>query len=333
MSSNEHDEAKTVSRSIAPGELATTLVRARCLQPPQVERMRESLSTHGQMTPIVAVRRQKRLEVVDGFKRRAAAAAMGWTTVLVSERSYDEQTTWVAMLTLNRGPAAMTVMEEALVLREMALAGATQTAIAQLVSRHASWVSRRIGLVDRLHPDLIEWVRTGLMSPGTARRLIVVPAGNQLELGAVVAKWSLGTEETEILVSLWQKAEDAKMRREILARPREALAEARLWDAPRPVDRRLSPRGQALQRGLQLLQGVGVRVMQALRPPPRPEDMVILRPELKSLEQMLPGLAQAVGAAGSSPPCCKRSARGETPSSCDCSTKAAPEEAPPARPA
>lgn len=281
--------------------------------PPQVERMRQSLARHGQLTPIVVVAQQGHLEVVDGFKRRAAVVAMQWPTIVVSERAFDDQGVWVAMLMLNRGPGSMTVLEEALILREMVLGGATQVAIAEIVGRHPSWVSRRIGLVDRLHPDLTEWVRTGLMSPGTARRLIALPAGNQLEVAAVVAQASLGTEETEALVSLWHKAQDPQTRRAILSRPREALAEACPRDPPRATDPRLSPRGQALQRGLQILQGVGPRVMQGLRPPPRLEDLTVLRPDLENVDRMLPGLREAVGTASRSPPCGARSATSETP--------------------
>lgn len=322
-----------VARSVPLTELSTSLLRARCLQPPQVERMRQTLARHGQLTPIVVVAQKGHLEVVDGFKRRAAAAAMQWPTIVVSERTFDDQAVWVAMLMLNRGPGSMTVLEEALILREMVLGGATQVAIAELVGRHPSWVSRRIGLVDRLHPDLTEWVRTGLMSPGTARRLITLPAGNQLEVAAVVAQASLGTEETETLVSLWQKARDPTTRRAILSRPREAIAEAHPTDPPRPTDPRLSPRGQALQRGLQILQGVGPRVMQGLRPPPRPEDLTILRPDLESVHRMLPGLEEAVGTATRSPPSDVRSATSETPSSEASSPRDTPSSPPPARPA
>ncbi len=324
--------AGPVPRSVPLAELSMSLLRARCLRPPQVERMRQSLSTHGQMTPIVVVSRQGHLEVVDGFKRRAAASAMQWPTIVVSERTLDEQGIWVTMLTLNRGPASMTVLEEALILREMVYAGGTQVAIAELVGRHPSWVSRRIGLVDRLHPDLTEWVRTGLMSAGTARRLVPLPAGNQLEVAAVVAKASLGTEETEALVSLWQKAPEPQIRRAILARPREALAEARPWNAQRPTDPRLSPRSQALQRALQILAAVGPRVMHGLRPPPRPQDLTILHPDLESVHSMLPGLEEVVGTASRSPPSGARNAMSETPSSKGCSPRDTPSSPPPRRP-
>jgi ParB/RepB/Spo0J family partition protein len=262
-----------------------------------MERMKQSLAAHGQLTPVVVVDRGGKLELVDGFKRRAVAVTMGWKTLLASVRELDERGVWVAMLVLNRGPGSMTVLEEGLILREMMIGGSTQVEIAQLVGRHRSWVSRRIGLVERLHPDLVEWVKTGLLPAGTARRLMVLPAGNQLEFAAVVSQTKLGTEDTEILVGLWQKTSEPELRRYLLSNPREAIAHARPEDPRLPLDPRLSPRGQALQRGLRILQGVSNRVKQGLRPLPPPQDLSILRPELGSVSRMLPALQEAVGSA------------------------------------
>jgi len=114
---------RATARSVPVEELGTALARVRCLRSGQLERMKQSLLAHGQLTPLVVVERQGVLEIVDGFKRRAAAAAMGWPTLLVGVRPLDETGQWVTMLALNRGPQSMTVLEEALVLREMVRGG------------------------------------------------------------------------------------------------------------------------------------------------------------------------------------------------------------------
>lgn len=77
--------------------------------------MRQSLSTHGQLTPIIAV---------DGFKRRAATQ-MGWAELLTTVRQLDERGQWAAMLVLNRVPGALSVLEEALILQELRQSGLT----------------------------------------------------------------------------------------------------------------------------------------------------------------------------------------------------------------
>jgi len=314
--------AAPASRSVALAQIGTTLGRARCPQPAQLSRMRQSLSRHGQMTPVIVVEREGRLELVDGFKRRAAALHMGWAELLVSVRSFDVRGQWAAMLTLNRTPGALSVLEEALILRELIRSGMTQAEIGELCGRHKSWVSRRVGLVERLHSELVEWVRTGLMSAGVARRLMVLPAGNQLEMAAVVTQASLSTEETELLVSLWQKASDPAIRRFLLTEPRRALEKARPEKPQVPLDPRLSQRGKALARALPLLRGVALRVSEALHPPPEMSDLELLQAQMKSTASVLLALTRALGFASKCASCEASAEPSATPTSGACSTKA-----------
>ena len=277
-------------------QLGTSYGRVRCLAPQQLEQMKVSLTSHGQLTALVVVKREDRLELIDGFKRRRAAEEMGWTTLRVSQMEVDEQGQWAAMLALNRATHSMSVLEEALVLREMVAAGLTQTQIGHLLSRHKSWVSRRIGLLERLHPELVEQIREGILPPGAARRLLALPAGNQLELASVVTHQNLGSQDTELLVKLWRTA-DPRIREFLLAHSREALANARTGDPQEPPDPRLTPRGQRLERHLKILQGVAPRTLQVLRPGPAEEDMEILANDLASTKSLLSRLVEALGSA------------------------------------
>lgn len=334
MSEDVTDEERRAPRMVSLTQLGTTLGRARCPQPTQLQRMRHSLSVHGQLTPVIVVEREKKLELVDGFKRRAAATQMGWSKLWVTVRSLDERGQWAAMLTLNRSPGALSVLEEALILKELCHSGLSQVELAQLVGRHKSWVSRRLGLVERLHPDLVEWVRTGLMSAGTARRLMVLPAGNQLEVAAVVSQAALSTEETELLVSLWQKAAgEPAIRLFLLKEPRAALANARPEKSQAPVDPRLSHRGKLLAQALPLLRGVALRVSEALQPAPEPSDLKLLSAELKRTEAVLPSLTTALGFASRCANSSDSGAPSATPTSAGCSPKATASRAPPGKPA
>jgi ParB-like chromosome segregation protein Spo0J len=123
------------------------------------------------------------VELVDGFKRLAAAEALGWAAVSIVVRPLDEMGQWAAMLPLNRGPVSMTTLEEALVLREMVKTGLMQTEVASLCARHKTWVSRRVGLVDRLHPELIEALKLGLLHPGSVRLPLSLPGQPARGLG------------------------------------------------------------------------------------------------------------------------------------------------------
>jgi ParB/RepB/Spo0J family partition protein len=277
-------------------QIGTSFGRVRCLVPRQIEQMKASLTAHGQLTALVVVKRHNGLELIDGFKRRRAAEQMGWTTLRVTAMDLDEQGQWAAMLALNRASPSMSVLEEALVLREMVAMGMTQTQIGQILNRHKSWVSRRIGLVERLHPELVEQIREGILPPGAARRLLSLPAGNQLELAMVVMHQDLGIQDTELLVKLWKNA-DPPVRDYLLAHPCEALANARAGDPEEPPDPRLTPRGQRLQRHLRILQGVAPRTLQMLRPSPAEEDLLILAGDLESTRSSLSRLMEALGSA------------------------------------
>lgn len=277
-------------------EIGTSYGRVRCLMPRQIEQMKGSLTAHGQLTALVVVKRQNGVELIDGFKRYRAAEQMGWTRLRTTSMEVDEPGQWVAMLALNRATHAMSVLEEALVLREMVAMGMTQTHIGEILNRHKSWVSRRIGLIERLHPELVEQIREGILPPGAGRRLLALPAGNQLELAAVVMHHGLGSQETELLVRLWKNADPA-VRDYLLAHPHAALANLQAEDPQTPPDPRLTPRGQRLQRHLRILQGVTPRTLQALRPAPAEDDLRILAGDLESTRSSLSGLVEALASA------------------------------------
>ena len=74
--------AAEAARPCPIATIGTTLGRARCRQPARIERMKQSLATHGQLTPLVATARPEGVELVDGFKRLAAAETLGWPTLL-----------------------------------------------------------------------------------------------------------------------------------------------------------------------------------------------------------------------------------------------------------
>jgi hypothetical protein len=147
---------------------------------------------------------------------------------------------------------------------------------------------------------------------------VVLPAGNQVELAAVVSQAGLNTEETELLVSLWQKTSDATIRRFLLTDPRTALQNAQPEKVTTPPDPRLSERGRRIARALQILRGVALRVREALEPPPAAPELALLEREIRLTAQVLPGTLAALGSAGR----CLRSGSNDgtsaTPTSADC---------------
>lgn len=271
--------------------LATSLQRARCQRPPFIERMVKSLSAHGQLTPIVTTEQEGKLQIVDGFKRLTAARRLGWDALTITTKPLDQTSQWAVMLALNRSPGALTELDEAFILRELARQGLKQTEIAELVQRHKTWVSRRLGLLERLHPELVEGMKVGVLHPGVARRLLSLPQGNQLPLCTAAQNAGLGPRDTEALVSLWHKAKDSATREYLLAEPRQALTHTRPeLTAPDP---RLTLKGQQLQRCLSIVVGVTSRLTPLW--PPTEEDLQLLAKPVETTRATLSRLATLLG--------------------------------------
>lgn len=287
--------AKEAPRPCRLTALGTTLSRARCRQPARIERMKQSLAKHGQLTPLVATSMSQRLELVDGFKRLAAAEMLGWETVEMVVRPLDEAGQWATMLLLNRGPSSMMTLEEALVLREIVRTGLSQADIAELCARHKTWVSRRLGLVERLHPELVEAMKLGLLAPGSARRLLSLPQGNQLELSAVIQSARLGPRDTELLVALWRRTKDPSARRALLSDPRASLRRHHPETRRSPVDPRLSPEGQRLCRCLHRFMEAARDTSRKLASPLRETDRTVLAAELHAAAEAASRLVIELG--------------------------------------
>jgi hypothetical protein len=227
-------------------------------------------------------------------------------------RPLDETGQWAAMLLLNRGPSSMTTLEEALVLRELVKTGLTQVEIASLCSRHKAWVSRRIGLVERLHPELIEAVKLGLLHPGSARRLLSLPPGNQLEMAAAVESARLGPRDTELLVSLWHRTKEPGGRRTLLSEPRASLSKYHPETRRPPLDPRLSAEGQRLCRCLHRLDAVMTEASRRLRAPPLAKDLAILDKDLRMAVTAASRLTTELGSARRSAGASESGGSGET---------------------
>lgn len=243
-------------RPVALAALGQRYRRYRLADPPAEEAMAGSLRRWGQLAPLVACRQGEQLELLDGFKRLAAARQVaGWTTLSVRVLDVDERTAKAAVLGLNRGQRPVRELEEAWIVQALVRDdGLTQVEAAQLLGQHKSWVCRRLALLEKLSADIKEDLRLGLVGPALARQLLRLPAGNQSETLAVVRREGLTAAETEGVVSLLLAAAGRPQAEYVLAQPRAALQQLRggvrwAWDP------RLSVAGNRLARQLTELLG------------------------------------------------------------------------------
>jgi len=258
--------------------------RYRLADPPAEEAMAGSLRRWGQLSPVVACVREEKLELLDGFKRWAAARQVGVLTSLsVRVLQVDERTAKAAILGLNRDQRPVRELEEAWVVQGLVRDdGLTQVEAAHLLGRHKSWVCRRLALLEKLSGTVKEDLRLGLVGLSLARQLTRLPMGNQEALLALTRRETLTAPEVSSVIDLLQGAspEQAAF---VLAKPREALA--LVQGVPTALrDPRLSRAGNWLAKQLgQALEAL-VRVEHWLRTPNERElrggDREIVQPLL-----------------------------------------------------
>ena len=127
-----------------------------------------SLEEHGQLSALTLFAEPGSLDIIDGFKRVRAARALGWGTLIAR---IDDVGSIDAKLRLRElhDRRGLTELEEAWVVRSLYREdGMSQPEIARRMSRHKSWVWRRLMLVEALDPSVQIDVRLGLIAPRAA---------------------------------------------------------------------------------------------------------------------------------------------------------------------
>ena len=237
----------------------------RLARPRQEQAVTDSLSRLGQLVPLVVCRREERLAVIDGFKRLRAARTLKLQTLVVRTLPLSEQAAVASIYSLNRHSHGLVDLEEAFVVRALVRDQAlTQAEVAELLGRHASWVSRRLALVERLSEQLQCDIRVGLVSTTVAREISRLPRGNQAEVAAAIRKAALSSREAAVLVGLFEKATDRDQQTALLDKPRAAVERQQGGPAPPPWDARLSPATNRLRRSVLAATTTGRRALSAL---------------------------------------------------------------------
>ncbi len=162
--------------------------------------VRRSLEQYGQISALTLFAEPGSLEIIDGFKRVRAARALGWATLAAR---IDEVGSIDAKLRLRElhDRRGLTELEEAWLVRSLYREDhLSQPEIARRMSRHKSWVWRRLMLVEALDPIVQVDVRLGLIAPRAAVAVSRLPRGNQQAASAVVVHRGLTFRQTEALV-------------------------------------------------------------------------------------------------------------------------------------
>lgn len=245
-------------RSLTVDRLGQRYRRYRLPDPEAEAAMIGSVQRYGQLSPLVVCLREETFEVLDGFKRLAAARALGWTALTARRLEADEHRAKAAIFGLNDTGQRPKQWEEAWIVHALVREdGLSQVEVAELLGRHKSWVCRRLALVEKLADAVREDLRLGLLSATAARALVRLPVGNQAEVLATLHREELTASELEGVVELLRVAPARTQKEYILAHPRPALQQAQ-HESGWAWDPRLSSTGNRLARRLAgLLEGLG----------------------------------------------------------------------------
>jgi ParB-like chromosome segregation protein Spo0J len=283
------------SGPLAIAQLGERYRRYRLPDPEAEADMVGSLRRYGQLAPLVVCRREEMPEILDGFKRLAAARTLGLTTLQARLLDADERTAKAALYGLNCAGQRPRDWDEAWIVHALVREdGLSQLEVADLLGRHKSWVCRRLALIEKLAAEARADLRLGLLSVTAARSLLRLPAGNQPEVIAALRRHQLTAAELDGVVELLQAAPGRAQEEYILAQPRQALQQAH-HDGGWTHDPRLSRAGNRLARRLsQLLEGL-TRMETWLRHTGRaelsPGDWDLLAPTLARLVPAAQGVA------------------------------------------
>jgi ParB-like chromosome segregation protein Spo0J len=218
----QEPNADTRLVEIAP--LGERLAPLRLCDATALTAVRRSLERYGQLTALTLFIETDRLEILDGFKRVRAARALGWTTLLARIDDVDAIEAKLRVAELHDG-RRLTELEEAWLVRSLYRDdGLGQPEIARRMSRHKSWVWRRLMLVESLEPAVQAHVRLGLLAPRAAVAVSRLPRGNQLAASTVVARRGLTVRQTDLLVQEVLDRDGDEARADLLARRLDALA-------------------------------------------------------------------------------------------------------------
>jgi ParB family chromosome partitioning protein len=197
----------------------------RVRHPARQRRLLASLADSGQQTPIVVVAAQDQADryvVIDGYKRIAALEQLGRDTVEAVVWPMSEAAAVVLDRSL-RLSEHETALEVGWLLAELERRfGYGLDELARRFDRSASWVSRRLALVEVLPEGIQQQVREGKILAQMAMKFLVPAARQSLEdcqrMAAIFAEHHCDTREAGQLYGAWRKGSPA-IRKRILDDP------------------------------------------------------------------------------------------------------------------
>jgi len=248
-------------------QLDFRLESLRLVSPTEMNRLRASVERVGVRQPVVVSTgvERERYVLLDGFKRVKVLREQGAEEVQATLVSLDAPAAKVAIVTCNAPHRGLSDLEEAWIVQSLCRGHrVSQVEVGRLLSRHKSWVCRRLKLAEHLEESVQDDIRLGLLSSSSARELARLPRGNQQPVAQAVQDEGLTSRQAGQLVTLLLQSDDPEARRAILADPVRYLPQRESRKAV-ALDPRLNAGGNEIRRGLLFVRPSVARLGQALQ--------------------------------------------------------------------
>ena len=153
----------------------------------------DSIQSVGVLQPILLCRSGDRYTIIAGERRWRAARLAGLTAIPAIVRDWDDVRRMEAALIENLQRSDLNPVEEAAGVRAlMEQCGYTQEEVSRRVGKSRPAVANLLRILT-LPEEILDMVRSGLLSAGHARALAGAPAADQLRLArlAIQLSWSV----------------------------------------------------------------------------------------------------------------------------------------------
>jgi len=153
--------------------------------------------------------------ILSGHYRIRAVRRLRWKQVLCRVINCDMRTSAVIYCTSNLLTRGLGSMEEAHIITHMvSQEHFTLEEIGKLWGRSKSWVSRRMGLLVHLQPQLRKDLAMGYLSPRMAQELFRLPRGNEQDrVLHIIRREHLNKDEAARLIGDWLSMDEEGKKR------------------------------------------------------------------------------------------------------------------------
>lgn len=155
------------------GSLDLRYAHTRVAKPKLLDMLTTSIERYGQITPVFTIPEQSRFGLIDGYVRVGAIKRLGRDTIIADVHEVPEQGALFHLLG-ESGQRQWEAVEQAWIIRDLKERfGCSLREIARGIGYDASWVTRRLSLIDGLPDEVLKSVNTGHVSTYAATRILV----------------------------------------------------------------------------------------------------------------------------------------------------------------